>query len=75
MIEKWCFTIQWKIIYRLHKYSMSLSTSQQDVGINIYFFIHFYITIKFMHKSEAGKKENTILETVSVIAVCDILQL
>lgn len=60
MIEKSRFTVQWKIIYRLHKYSMSPSTSQQDIGINIYF-IHFYITIKFMGKNESEDK-NTILE-------------
>lgn len=46
MIEKSCFTIHWKITYELHKYSMSPSTSRQDTGINVSFFVHFYITIK-----------------------------
>lgn len=41
----WHF-IQWKIIYRLHKYSMSPSISQRDVGFNIsYYTFLYYIQI------------------------------
>lgn len=39
--KKWHF-IRWKIIYRLHKSSMSPSISQQDVGINISFYTFLY---------------------------------
>lgn len=51
MIKKQHFTIQCKTIYRLHKYSMSKSTSQQEVLIT-FFFTHFYITVKVMGKNE-----------------------
>lgn len=42
MIKKRCFTIQWKIVCKLHKFSMSPSTLQQDVGINISFHTSLY---------------------------------